>query len=143
MKKQALLCMSSSVFKSTLQHIQLDNFCLWNCLWIQNAHRLVAQKIFLLQIFGETSIFTLPVKVPLCQKNVKMMFWVPISVWISIYILKFKFLFKNNCSTRTAWNHVGLLKWKSEMIYLPKKVCLIIIHTNTAHILDMFCCHQH
>ena len=25
-------------------------------------------------IWGETSIFTLPVKVPLCQKNVKMMF---------------------------------------------------------------------
>ena len=30
----------------------------------------------------------------------------------------------------TAWNHVGLLKSKDEMIYLPKKVSLIIIHTN-------------
>ena len=29
------------------------------------------------------------------------------------------------------------------MIYLPKKVCLIIIHTNTIHILDSSCCHQH
>ena len=29
------------------------------------------------------------------------------------------------------------------MIYLPKKVCLIIIHTNTTHILDMSSCHKH
>ena len=29
------------------------------------------------------------------------------------------------------------------MIYLPKKFCLIIIHTNTTHILDMPYCHQH
>ena len=29
------------------------------------------------------------------------------------------------------------------MIYLPKKVCLIIIHRNTTHILDMSCCHKH
>ena len=29
------------------------------------------------------------------------------------------------------------------MIYLPKKVCLIIIHRNTAHFLDMSCCHKH
>ena len=29
------------------------------------------------------------------------------------------------------------------MVYLPKKVCLIIIHTNTTRILDMFCCRQH
>ena len=50
---------------------------------------------------------------------------------VSPYILKFKFLFKNTCSTRTAWNDVGLLEPKSEMIYLPKKICLIIIHTNT------------
>ena len=26
------------------------------------------------------------------------------------------------------------------MIYLPKQVCLIIIHRNTTHILDMPCC---
>ena len=29
------------------------------------------------------------------------------------------------------------------MIYIPKKVYLIIIHANTTHILDMSCCHQH
>ena len=42
-----------------------------------------------------------------------------------------------------AWTHVGLLQSKSEMIYLPKKVYLIIIHRNTPHILDMSCCHKH
>ena len=29
------------------------------------------------------------------------------------------------------------------MIYLPKQVCLIIIHRNTTHILDTSCCHKH
>ena len=29
------------------------------------------------------------------------------------------------------------------MIYLLKKVCLIIIHTDTTHILDMPCCYHH
>ena len=29
------------------------------------------------------------------------------------------------------------------MTYLPKNVCLIIIHTNTTLILDMPCCHHH
>ena len=43
----------------------------------------------------------------------------------------------------TAWNHVGLLYPKIKMIYLPKKVYLIIIYTNTTHILDMPRCHQH
>ena len=43
----------------------------------------------------------------------------------------------------TAWIHVGLLQPKSEMIYLPKKVCIIIIHTNATHILDMSCCNKH
>ena len=42
-----------------------------------------------------------------------------------------------------AWNHVGLLQLKTKMIYLSEQVCLIIIHTNTAHILDMSRCHQH
>ena len=39
----------------------------------------------------------------------------------------------------TAWIHVI----QSEMIHLPKKVCLIIIHRNITHILDMSCCHRH
>ena len=43
----------------------------------------------------------------------------------------------------TAWIHVGLLLSKSEMIYLSKKVCLIIINRNTTHILDISCCRKH
>ena len=58
------------------------------------------------------------------------------NVDVSSYILKFKLFFK-----------VLVLKWllavKSEMIYLLKKVCLIIIHRNSTHILDMPCCHKH
>ena len=60
---------------------------------------------------------------------------------VSPYI--FKFFFKNTCSTMTAWIHVRLLYSKSKMIYLPKKVSLIIIHTNTTHILDMSSYHKH
>ena len=62
---------------------------------------------------------------------------------ISPYILKFKFFFKDTCSTMTVWIHVGLLKSKNKIIYLPKKVCLIIIHRNTTHLLDMSCRHKH
>ena len=62
---------------------------------------------------------------------------------VSPYILKFKLFFKNTCSTTAAWNNVGQLWPESEMIYLPKKFCLIIINTNTTHILDMPCCHRH
>ena len=43
----------------------------------------------------------------------------------------------------TAWINVGLLQSKSEMIYLPKKCCLIIIHRNLTHISDMSHCHKH
>ena len=43
----------------------------------------------------------------------------------------------------TAWIQVGLLYSKSEMIYLSKRVCLIVIHRNTTHILDMSFCHKH
>ena len=31
------------------------------------------------------------------------------NVDVSHYILKFKFFFKNTCSTMTAWIHVGLI----------------------------------
>ena len=60
---------------------------------------------------------------------------------VSLYRLKF--FFKNTYSTMTARIHVALLWSKSKMIYFHKKVCLIIIHTNTIHILDMSCCHKH
>ena len=62
---------------------------------------------------------------------------------VSLYILKFRFFFKTICLTMTAWIHVGLLQSKSEMIYLPRKVSLITIHTKPTHILDMSCCHKH
>ena len=62
---------------------------------------------------------------------------------VSPYLLKVKFFFKNTCSTMTARIHVGLLKSKSEMIYFTKNISLIIIHTNTTHLLDMSCCHKH
>ena len=42
-----------------------------------------------------------------------------------------------------AWIHVGLLQSKSETIHPPKKVCLIIIHRNAAHLLDMSCVHKY
>ena len=57
-------------------------------------------------------------------------------------------------SPLTYWNlssssKILVLQWllgfmlgfhsKSEMIYLPKKTCLIIIHRNTTHILDILC----
>ena len=32
---------------------------------------------------------------------------------------------------------------KVKMIYLPKQVCLIIIHRNTRNILNMSCCHKY
>ena len=53
------------------------------------------------------------------------------------YILKFKFFFKNTCFAMTAWIHVGLLESECKMIFLPKQVCLTIIHKNTTHILDI------
>ena len=42
-----------------------------------------------------------------------------------------------------TWIHVGLLQSKSEIIYLPRKFCQIIIHRNPLRILDMSCCHKH
>ena len=42
----------------------------------------------------------------------------------------------------TFWNYVCLSKPKSEIKYLPNKICLIIIHANATHILDMPCYHQ-
>ena len=51
--------------------------------------------------------------------------------------LNFNYSSKNTCSTMTAWNYVGLLQSKSEMIYVAKNVCLTTIHRNTTHILDI------
>ena len=56
---------------------------------------------------------------------------------VEIQILQ-KYLFYNDCLD-SCWPIV-VKKW---MIYLPKKVCLIIIHRNTTNALDMFCCHKH
>ena len=143
MKKIDLLWALQVQFNSnlTVEHIQLYNFCLSNCLWTPNAYRLIVRKVFLFQMLGETSIFTWPSKVPLWQK-VKMVFCVTMNMDVSAYILKFKLL-KTIRSAMTVWIHVGHLWPKSEMIYLPKKVCLIIIYRNTTHLLDMSRCHKH
>ena len=130
-------------FIVTLKHIQLNKFWFLNWLRTPNAYRLEAQKVFLFQMLGETSIFTLPDKVLLWQKCQNYVFCGSMNVNVSPYILKFKLFFKNTCSTTAAWNNVGQLWPESEMIYLPKKFCLIIINTNTTHILDMPCCHRH
>ena len=93
-------------------------------------------------MLGETSIFTLSGKVPLWQKCQNDVMCGNMNMDVSPYILKFKF-FENTCSTRTAWIQVGPLWSKSEMIYLPIKVCLVITHRNTTYILDMPYCHKH
>ena len=87
-------------FNLTVKYIRLYNFRLWRILWTRNAYRLIVWKVFLFQILGETSIFTLPGKVPLWQKNVKMMFCV--AIWICM-------------SPRTYWNlnstKIHALQW--------------------------------
>ena len=91
----------------------------------------------------ETSIFTLTDKVLLWQKCQNDVLCGNMNTDVSPYILKFKIFFKNTCSTMVAWIHVGLLQSKSEIIYLPKTFCLIIIRRSPTHILDMSCCHKH
>ena len=67
---------------------------------------LVVQKVFLSQMFGQTSIFTVPGKVSLWQNDV---FCGNMNMDVSPYILKFKFFFKHTCFTMTAWNNIGQL----------------------------------
>ena len=124
-------------FNLTVKFIHLCNFRLWNCLWTRNAFRLVVPKVFLFQMLGKASIFTLPGKVPLWQKYQNDVLCGNMDMDVSPHISTFKFFFKNTCSTMTAWIHVSLLQIKIEMIYLSKQVCLIIIHRNTTHILDV------
>ena len=96
-------------FSLTVEYIQLYNFRFKNFLWTHNACSLVVWKKFLFQMLRETSIFTLPGKVPLWQ-NVKMMFWV--AIWIGMSPLTHRNL---NSSSKTlgykmtAWIQVGLL----------------------------------
>ena len=94
-------------------------------------------------MLGETSIFTCPGKVPFRQKCQNDVFCGNMNNDVPPYISKFKFFIKNTYSTMTTCNHVGLVQSKSEMIYFPKKVFLIIIHKSTTHILDMSHCQQH
>ena len=95
-------------FNIIIEHTQLYNFCLWNC------HGLPMHITFL----G---------KEPLWYKSQNDVLCSNMNMDVSPYILKFKF-FKHTCSTMTAGIHVSLFKSKTEMIYLPKNVCLIIIH---------------
>ena len=138
-KKLALL--RALQFQFNCGTCPMDNCSLWNCLWAPNAYKQVAKKVFLCQMLEETSIFTLPGKVPLWQRCQNNALCRNMNVDVSPYILKFKFFFKSTCSTMAAWIPVGLLPSKSEMIYLPKEVCLIIIHRNPTYILDMSCCY--
>ena len=96
-------------FQFTLEQIQLNNFCLWNCLWTPNAYRLVAQKEFMFQMLGETSIFTWHGKVQLRQKCQTDVFCGNMNNDVPPYISKFKFFIKNTYSTMTTCNHVGLV----------------------------------
>ena len=82
----------------------------------------------------ETSIFTLPGKVPLWQKCQNDVSCGNINKDVFPYILKFKFFLKTTCSTMTTWIHVGLLQSKIEMMYLPKQFSLIIIHRNNTYL---------
>ena len=93
-------------------------------------------------MLGETSIFTLPCKVPLWQNCQNDVLCGNMNMDVSHYISRYKFFFRNTCSAMTAWNYVCLSQPKSEIKYLPNKTCVIIIHTNTIHILDMPCYHQ-
>ena len=92
------------------------NFRLSNWLWTPNAYRIVVQKIFLLQMLRETSIFTLPGKVPYWQKCQNDVLRGNANMNVSPYILRFKFFFKYTCSTMAAWIHFGVycrqkVKW--------------------------------
>ena len=119
------LCFKLFSFNLTVEYpIIIYNFCLLNCLWTTNAYSLVVQKVFMFQMSGETFIFKLPGKVPLWRKfqNVlcgNMNMDVSLTCWIL-----------NSFSPMTSWIHVGLLQSKSEMIYFPKKFCLMIVHTQ-------------
>ena len=101
-KKLALLWVLQFQFNCRVEHIQLDNFHLWNCQWAPNAYKLVALKVFLFQMLEEASVFTLPGKVPLWQKWQNDVLCGNMNVDVCPYILKFKFFFKNTCSTMSA-----------------------------------------
>ena len=57
---------------------------------------------------------------------------------LHIEILVHKYLFYSDCLDSRLSTAV-----KSQMAYLLKKVCIIIIHKNITQILDMSCCHNH
>ena len=119
-------------FSLTVKYNQLYKFRIWNCLWNHNAYRLVFWKVFLFQMLGENFIFALPSKVLLSQKCENDGLCGNMNRDISPFISKFKFFFK-----------ILILQWllgfmlaivvKTEMIYLPEQVCLIIIYRNTTY----------
>ena len=124
-----------------MEHIQLYNFRLWNCLLTHSAYKLLVRKVFLFQVLEETYIFILVDKVPLwqkCQNDVlcgNMNMDVSPTYWnlnSSLIILVLRWL-------------LGfiLLYCRQKLKYHPKQFWLIIIHNNTTQILDMSCCHKH
>ena len=67
-----------------------------------------------------------------------------ITIWIGMSLLTF---WKLNSSKILVlqWLLGFMLVYCSQKwnVYLPKKVCQIIINRNPTHILDMSCCHKH
>ena len=82
-------------FSLTVEYIQLYNFRFKSFLWTHNACSLVVWKKFLFQMLRETSIFTLPGKVPLWQKCQNDVLGGNMNWDVSPYTPKFKFFFKN------------------------------------------------
>ena len=95
-------------FNLTVKYIQLYNFCLWNCLWTRNAYRLVVWKVFLFQMLGEILYLHCQAKCHFDKKCQNYFLCENINKDVSPYILKYKFYYKNTCSTMTTWIHVGL-----------------------------------
>ena len=60
-----------------------------------------------------------------------------LSLHITVKILLQKYLFNNGCLD-SCWSIV-VKKWND---ISSQKVCLIIIHINTTHILDISCCYK-
>ena len=88
----------------------------------------------------ETSIFTLPGKVPLWLSKCCFVWqyeYTCLCLHIYIWILPLKYLFYNDFLD-SCWSIV-VKKWND----IRSQKSLSIIHRNTTHLLDIDCCHKH
>ena len=108
-------------FSLTVKYIQLHNFCLWNyrCHGLACIQASSLKSISVLNVRGDFHIYTAMQSATLTKMSKWCFVW-QYEYGCLPFVLKFKLFFKNICSTMTAWIHVGLLKSKSEMTYLPK-----------------------